>query len=204
MFTKHFSLTTPSRIFIILVCFSLLACQPVVRQVLQESNVDGAFLSRVDDITKSPNDRRDYRALELENGLKVLLISDPETDKAAASMDVNAGSNSDPAEFEGLAHFLEHMLFLGTQKFPQSGEYQEFISSHGGSHNAYTSYENTNYYFDIEKDSLAPALDRFAQFFIAPLFNEEYVNRERNAVNSEYQSNLENDGRRSYSIFKQV
>ena len=204
MFSKHFSLTTPSRIFFILVCFSLLACQPVVRQALQESNVDGALLSRVDDIPKSPNDRRDYRALELENGLKVLLISDPETDKAAASMDVNAGSNSDPAEFEGLAHFLEHMLFLGTQKFPQSGEYQEFISSHGGSHNAYTSYENTNYYFDIEKDSLAPALDRFAQFFIAPLFNEEYVNRERNAVNSEYQSNLENDGRRSYSIFKQV
>ncbi len=204
MFTEHFSRTTPSRIFIILVCLGLLACQPVVRQAPRESDFDGALLSRVDDIPKSPNDRRDYRALELDNGLKVLLISDPETDKAAASMDINAGSNSDPAEFEGLAHFLEHMLFLGTEKFPQSGEYQEFISSHGGSHNAYTAYENTNYYFDIEKDSLAPALDRFAQFFIAPLFNEEYVNRERNAVNSEYQSNLENDGRRSYSIFKQI
>jgi len=159
---------------------------------------------RIDDIGKSPNDDRQYRALVLENGLKVMLVSDPDTDKAAAAMDVNAGSNSDPADFEGLAHFLEHMLFLGTEKYPASGEYQEFISSHGGSHNAYTAFENTNYYFDVEQDSLAAALDRFAQFFIAPLFNPEYVDRERNAVNSEYQSNLQNDGRRSYSIFKQI
>lgn len=161
-------------------------------------------LVRLDDIGKSPNDDRRYRSLVLENGLKVMLVSDPDTDKAAAAMDVNAGSNSDPADFQGLAHFLEHMLFLGTEKYPASGEYQEFISSNGGSHNAYTAFENTNYYFDIEQDSLAPALDRFAQFFIAPLFNPEYMGRERNAVNSEYQSNLQNDGRRSNSIFKQV
>ena len=167
-------------------------------------SMEAPGFQQVDNITKSPNDRREYRALVLDNGLKVLLVSDPETDKAAAAMDVDAGSNSDPAEFAGLAHFLEHMLFLGTEKYPASGEYQEFISSHGGSHNAYTAYENTNYYFDIEQQSLAPALDRFAQFFIAPLFNEEYVTRERNAVHSEYQSNLQNDGRRSYSIFKKV
>jgi len=185
------------RIAVILLPLLLFACAgPAV--------VPEQALVRINDIGKSPNDTRQYRALILENQLKVLLISDPETDKAAASMDVNAGSNSDPEDFQGLAHFLEHMLFLGTEKYPQSGEYQEFISSHGGSHNAYTSYENTNYYFDIEQDSLAPALDRFAQFFISPLFNSDLVDRERNAVNSEYQSNLQNDGRRSYSILKQV
>ena len=185
----------------------ILFCLIVVVGLLQSCTtpvVTEVGFQRIDDIAKSPNDRRSYRALVLENGLKVMLVSDPETDKAAAAMDVDAGSNSDPAGFEGLAHFLEHMLFLGTAKYPASGEYQEYISSHGGSHNAYTAYENTNYYFDIEQQSLAPALDRFAQFFIAPLFNEEYVNRERNAVNSEYQSNLLNDGRRAYSIFKQV
>jgi insulysin len=152
----------------------------------------------------SPNDRREYRALTLENRLRVLLISDPQAETSAASVDVNAGYNSDPQNFQGLAHFLEHMLFLGTEKYPASGEYQEYISSHGGSHNAYTAYENTNYYFDIEASYLEPTLDRFAQFFIAPLFNEEYVEREKNAVNSEYQSNLQNDGRRSNSIWKQI
>ncbi len=153
---------------------------------------------------KSPNDRREYRALVLDNELKVLLISDPQAETAAASVDVNSGYNSDPLAFHGLAHFLEHMLFLGTEKYPESGEYQEYISSHGGSHNAYTAYENTNYYFDIESAYLEPALDRFAQFFITPLFNEEYVDREKNAVNSEYQSNLQNDGRRSNSVWKQI
>ena len=88
------------------------------------------------DVSKSPRDTRTYRALTLDNGLQVLLVSDPETDKAAASVDVNAGSNSDPQAFPGLAHFLEHMLFLGTEKFPEAGEYQSYISSHGGSHNA--------------------------------------------------------------------
>ncbi len=153
---------------------------------------------------KSPNDRREYRSFVLENQMQILVISDSQTKTSAASVDVNSGYNSDPEEFEGLAHFLEHMLFLGTEKYPQSGEYQEYISSHGGSHNAYTAYENTNYYFNIEAEYLEPALDRFSQFFVAPLFNPDYVDREKNAVNSEYQSNLQSDARRSNSVWKQV
>jgi insulysin len=164
----------------------------------------GLSSGAADTIVKSPNDTREYRAIVLDNGMPVLLVSDPDADKAAASVDINAGSNSDPAAFPGLAHFLEHMLFLGTQKFPEAGEYQQYISSHGGSHNAYTAYENTNYYFDIDKAYLEPALDRFSQFFIAPLFTPEYVDRERNAVHSEYQSGLQDDGRRGYSALKAI
>ncbi|UYV75846.1 IDE, partial [Cordylochernes scorpioides] len=59
---------------------------------------------------------RSYRGLELANGLKVILISDPTTDKSAAAMDVNVGYMCDPEEIPGLAHFCEHMLFLGTEK----------------------------------------------------------------------------------------
>jgi hypothetical protein len=155
-------------------------------------------------VEKSPNDKRDYRALVLDNGMKVLLVSDASADRAAASVNVAAGSNSDPAAFRGLAHFLEHMLFLGTAKYPQSEEYQGFITSHGGSQNAFTAYENTNFYFEIDADYLEPALDRFSQFFIAPTFTAEYVNRERNAVNSEYQSGLQDDGRRSQAVMRAV
>ena len=156
------------------------------------------------EVVKSPNDTRAYRALVLDNGMQVLLVSDTEADKAAASVDVNAGSNSDPQDFAGLAHFLEHMLFLGTAAYPEAGEYQEYIAAHGGSHNAYTAYENTNYYFDVDAAYLEPALDRFAQFFVAPLFTPDYVDRERNAVHSEYQSGLQDDGRRGYSALKAV
>lgn len=152
--------------------------------------------------TKSPNDPNEYRYLELDNGLRVILASDPEADKAAASMNVAVGSGDDPADREGLSHFLEHMLFLGTEKYPDPGEYQQFIRSHGGSHNAFTAFADTNYFFDVEADFLKPTLDRFAQQFSYPLFTPELVDRERNAVHSEYTAKLKEDGRRFLSVRK--
>ena len=116
-----------------------------------------------DSIVKSANDNRQYHSFTLPNQLKVLVISDPDTDKAAAALDVHVGSNANPEGRQGLAHFLEHMLFLGTEKYPEAGGYQKFISEHGGTHNAYTDFEHTNYFFDVDKDFLAPTLDRFAQ-----------------------------------------
>ena len=151
---------------------------------------------------KGEIDHRDYRYLTLENGLEVLLISDPQAEKAAASLDVNIGSHQNPLDRPGLAHFLEHMLFLGTEKYPEAGEYPAFISQHGGQHNAFTAPENTNYFFDIDPDYLEPALDRFSQFFIAPLFNPEYVERERFAVESEFKARLQDDARRVQDVYQ--
>lgn len=153
---------------------------------------------------KSPNDHNNYRYLELDNGLNVLLISDPDSDKGAASLNVAVGSGDDPIGREGLAHFLEHMLFLGTEKYPEPGEYQQFIKNHGGNHNAFTAFQDTNYFFDIQADSLAAALDRFAQQFSAPLFTADLVERERRAVHSEYTAKMREDGRRYYSAKKQA
>lgn len=166
--------------------------------------LSGCAILKPSDIETSPNDPRAYRHLVLDNQLQVLLISDPATEKAAAALDVSVGSRHDPREHQGLAHFLEHMLFLGTEKYPEPGEYQSFISRHGGSHNAYTAYENTNYFFEIQPDFLEPALDRFSQQFVAPLFTADYVQREKNAVHSEFTSGLRDDGRRFYSALKEV
>ncbi|KAA1171199.1 peptidase M16 [Marinobacter salinexigens] len=151
---------------------------------------------------KSPNDDNNYRFIELGNGLRAVLVSSPGSDKAAVSMNVAVGSGDDPVEREGLAHFLEHMLFLGTEKYPDAGEYQQFIKSHGGSHNAFTAFQDTNYFFDIQAQFLEPALDRFAQQFAAPLFTPELVDRERNAVHSEFSAKQKEDGRRFYSVKK--
>lgn len=153
-------------------------------------------------VVTSSTDKNLYDALTLDNGLRVLLISDPEADKSAASLDVNVGSGSDPDDRGGLAHFLEHMLFLGTETYPQAGDYQKFIKSHGGRDNAYTSFDHTNYFFEVEPDYLEGALDRFAQFFVAPKFNEEFVQRERAVVHSEYTSRLNSDGRRIWAARK--
>lgn len=156
------------------------------------------------EIVKSPSDHRDYLAFELDNGMKVLVISDLGADKAAASLEVQVGNGDDPEQRQGLAHFLEHMLFLGTGKYPRAGEYQSYISNHSGSHNAFTAYDRTNYFFDIDSEYLSPTLDRFAQFFIDPLFSPQYVEREKNAVHSEYQSKFKEDGTRGHAVFRQV
>lgn len=155
-------------------------------------------------VVRSDSDYRNYKYLELANGLRVLLVSDSRTDKAAAALDVLVGSGQDPENRAGLAHFLEHMLFLGTEKFPDAGAYQAYISENGGSHNAYTSFEHTNYFFDIDKAKFEPALARFSQFFIAPLFTDQYVEREKNAVHSEYQAKIKDDARRELDVFKSV
>lgn len=156
------------------------------------------------DVAMPQTDSREVRYLRLDNAMQVVLISDPSADKAAAALDVRVGSRQDPRDRQGLAHFLEHMLFLGTEKYPEPGEYQAFVSAHGGSHNAYTSFEHTNYFFDVAADHLEEGLDRFAQFFIAPLFNPEFVQREVNAVDSEYQARIHNDYRRALDVFKEL
>ncbi|KAK6060676.1 peptidase, M16 family [Cooperia oncophora] len=133
---------------------------------------------RYDDIVKSPSDQREYRGLELTNGLRVLLVSDPTTDKSAAAMDVNVGSLMDPWDLQGLAHFCEHMLFLGTDKYPKENEYQRFITENGGDWNARTVPDHTNYHFYIKPDKLKGALDRLVQFFLCPKFTESATERE--------------------------
>lgn len=156
------------------------------------------------DVIKSPSEHREYQPIVLENGLLVMLVSDEKADEAAAAMDVYVGSGDDPDDREGLAHYLEHMLFLGTEKYPEAGEYQKFIRQHGGQNNAYTVLTNTNYYFSIDPTFLEPALDRFAQFFIAPLFNEKYVQRERSVVDSEYKARVKDEGRRLWTARTQA
>ncbi|KAL6967811.1 nardilysin [Sarracenia purpurea var. burkii] len=113
--------------------------------------------------------------------------------QAAAAMCVGMGSFSDPYEAQGLAHFLEHMLFMGSTDFPDENEYDSYLSKHGGSSNAYTEAEYTCYHFDVKREFLKGALRRFSQFFISPLVKAEAMEREVLAVDSEFNQVLQND-----------
>ncbi|XP_073115983.1 insulin-degrading enzyme-like 1, peroxisomal [Elaeis guineensis] len=156
------------------------------------------------EIFKPRNDKREYRRIVLPNSLEVLLISDPDTDKAAASMDVSVGYFCDPDGLEGLAHFLEHMLFYASEKYPMEDSYSKYITEHGGSANAFTSSEHTNFYFDVNVDCFEEALDRFAQFFVRPLMSPDATLREIKAVDSENQKNLLSDGWRMSQLQKHL
>ncbi len=152
----------------------------------------------------SPNDHKQYRYITLNNHLRVLLIHDYDAHKSAAALAINVGHFDDPVQREGLAHYLEHMLFLGTEKYPNSGEFQAYISQHGGKNNAWTGTEHTCFFFDINAEQFDAAIDRFSQFFIAPLFNQEALDKERQAVESEYQLKLKDDMRRLYQVHKEL
>jgi insulysin len=149
---------------------------------------------------RAPNDESEYRHLTLDNGLRVILLSDPKLNKSSAAVAVGVGSFSDPTDRQGLAHFLEHMLFLGTEKYPDVSDYGNYLKSNGGYNNAYTAGDHTNFHFEIRHEAFEGALDRLSQFFIAPLFSPEFTAREMNAVNSENQKNLENDVWREYQL----
>lgn len=153
---------------------------------------------------KSPQDHRQYRPLTLANGLRVLLIADEKSEQAAAAMAVNVGQFDDPADRPGMAHFLEHMLFLGTESYPVAGEYGEFMQRHGGSHNAWTGTEQTCFFFDCRAEAFGEALHRFSQFFICPCFNADCVDKERAAIESEYQMKVNDDTRRIYQVHKET
>lgn len=154
-------------------------------------------------LIQSVNDPKQYQYRVLTNGLAVLLVHQADSEKSAAALTINVGHFDDPVEREGLAHFLEHMLFLGSVNYPDAGDFQHFISEHGGSHNAWTGTEHSHFYFDIEHHSFNGGLARFADMFSAPLFAANYVEKERQSIEAEFSMKLKDDSRRIYQVHKE-
>ncbi|XP_014476747.1 PREDICTED: nardilysin-like isoform X2 [Dinoponera quadriceps] len=119
---------------------------------------------------------------------------------AACAMSVGVGTFSDPPEIDGLAHFLEHMIFMGSEKYPKENDFDAYISKYGGYSNAVTGLEQTTFHFCIQQKHFLSALDRFAQFFIKPLMKKDAIKREREAVESEFQIALSADSNRKVQL----
>uniref|UniRef100_A0A7S1AFQ0 Uncharacterized protein n=1 Tax=Noctiluca scintillans TaxID=2966 RepID=A0A7S1AFQ0_NOCSC len=153
-------------------------------------------------VRKPITDHREYVATTFDNGLRVLAVSDNEANKAAFAVAVDVGSFEDPEPLQGLAHFCEHMLFLGSEKYPEESTFSNHLDVYGGEHNAYTSTEHTVYYNDINIEGLAHGLDIFAQFFIGPAFQRSMVDKEIHAVDSEHQKNVPDVTRRVWNLLK--
>jgi len=143
-----------------------------------------------------------YKYMKLPNKLQAILVSDPEADMASAAMDVGVGSALDPRDRPGLAHFCEHMLFMGTETYPVENEYSVYLKNNAGHSNAYTALNNTNYFFQVSNQGFEGALDRFSCFFKCPTFNEDSTSREMNAVDSENKKNLQSDLWRFHQLIR--
>ncbi|KAI5101070.1 nardilysin isoform X1, partial [Silurus meridionalis] len=131
--------------------------------------------------------------------------------QSAAALCISVGSFSDPQDLPGLAHFLEHMVFMGSEKYPAENGFDAFLKKHGGSDNASTDLERTIFQFDVQRKYFKEALDRqvpyicnslvWAQFFICPLMIEDAIEREVEAVDSEFQLARPSDSHRKEMLF---
>ena len=137
------------------------------------------------------NEKRKFKVGKLSNKIKYCLIENKELTKTQVCVNVNVGSAMDPLDNMGLAHFLEHMLFLGSKKYPIENFFDKHVKKHGGYTNAYTSTFETVYFFECNNDGIDLACDCFSEFFKEPLFNKNGVKREINAINSEHVKNIE-------------
>ena len=152
-------------------------------------------------ILKSYNDTCEYYTYTIPNNkLNVFIVNDVNANISCVVMSVKIGHMYDT--IPGIAHFLEHMLFNGTEKYPNENEFMTFTTKYGGYTNAFTEHNSTCYYYTIQSDHLNTSLDMFGHFFISPLFNKDSIEREKEAVNAEHMKNIYNDGWRFIEILR--
>uniref|UniRef100_A0A3B5A324 Nardilysin-like n=1 Tax=Stegastes partitus TaxID=144197 RepID=A0A3B5A324_9TELE len=165
----------------------------------EEEEEDSGEGSEEDEEDKEEEEQdSDFGDLDEENTAKKKKSSEKQ---AAAALCISVGSFSDPDDLPGLAHFLEHMVFMGSEKYPAENGFDAFLKKHGGSDNASTDCERTIFQFDVQRKYFREALDRWAQFFICPLMIEDAIDREVEAVDSEYQLARPSDSHRKEMLF---
>jgi len=144
-------------------------------------------------IIKPLFDKREFKSSKMENNIKYVLVSDKTLDRSYVYINVKCGSFNEPPEYGGLAHFLEHMLFMGSEKYKGENDFNNKLTEYGGMSNAYTTDYETAYYMILFTEGLHEMLDIFSRFFIDPLFLQDSVEREMNAVNNEHLKNINTD-----------
>lgn len=148
--------------------------------------------------------KRKTAKIRLDNGLEVYLISDPKADQSAAAFSMEVGSWNDHPKYPGTAHFLEHLLFMGSKAYPEENSYEKQVLDNGGTFNAYTAPDRTVYIFSVNNDAFPLTLDMFSHMFIDPLFSPSGIGRELHAVDQEHDKNIESDQSRLWMIFKET
>lgn len=124
--------------------------------------------------------------LTLPNGLRVSLRHAPRLKRCAAALRVAAGSHDVPLAWPGLAHFLEHLLFLGTKRFPTAEGLMAYVQRHGGQVNASTRERTTDFFFELPVPTFADGLDRLADMLTHPRLAMDDQLREREVLHAEF------------------
>lgn len=124
--------------------------------------------------------------LVLDNGLRVRICHEPRLKRAAAFLRVDAGSHDVDPAWPGLAHFLEHLFFLGTTRFASDQALMPFVQRQGGQLNAKTAERTTDYFFEVPIPAFAGALERLCEMLASPRLSLADQRREREVLHAEF------------------
>ncbi|EJC99289.1 uncharacterized protein FOMMEDRAFT_94516 [Fomitiporia mediterranea MF3/22] len=147
-------------------------------------------------VQRSYMDGRRYAVIRLDNHLEATVVNDVHASTSAACMSIAAGRFNDPEDMAGAAHACEHLLFMGSRKYPEENAFDKYCDLNSGYNGAGTGPSDTEFYFQVASDALAGALNYFSAFFYCPLFHEDSVLHEIKVIDSEYSGGLQDDSRR--------
>lgn len=147
---------------------------------------------------------KNYKKTVLENGLRVILVEKPGSLASTVLVLVEAGSEYETKEINGLSHFLEHMCFKGTAKRPKSIDISGTLDGIGAEYNAFTSQEWTGYYAKAETKHLDLILDVVSDIYLNPKFDLKEIDKERGVIIEEINMYEDNPPRRVQELFNQL
>ena len=130
----------------------------------------------------------------LANGLRIVTTPMPSTQAVSVNIFVGVGSRSEPARLNGITHFLEHMVFKGTERRPDAILIAQEIEGAGGTLNAYTNKEFTCYWNIVPYDRFETALDVAADMLLNSKLEQSEIERECPVVQQELKRNHDNPG----------
>ena len=131
-------------------------------------------------------ENNEFRSFTLGNGLKVMLVkSNDGMENEYAALTVGVGSQSDPIDFCGFTHLIEHLLFTGSKNFPEDNYIEKVVNKYNGENNGVTKSFTTSYYYKIGPGGMKEFAEVLVDAVAFPLFDRERIMKELNNVNSE-------------------
>lgn len=145
------------------------------------------------------------RHLTLNNGLRVSLRHAPHLKRCAAAVRVHAGSHDAPSQWPGLAHFLEHLFFLGSARFAVEDGLMQFVQRQGGQLNASTRERTTDFFFEVPLSALPGALERLCDMLAQPQLTLQRQQGEREVIHAEFIAWSRNaEAQRQFALLQSV
>ena len=145
-------------------------------------------------MTTEPHSHKgpDIAHVTLHNGLEIVVIPDHRTPVVTHMVWYRNGSADDPVGKSGIAHFLEHLMFKGTDKHPQ-GEFSDVVTALGGQENAFTSYDYTAYFQRVSREHLKTMMEFEADRMTGLVLSDDVVDPERDVVIEERRMRTDTD-----------